>query len=246
MPWFERGELAIHYEVHGAEPPGSVPVLLLAPGGMRSAASLWERAPFDPRQVLADDFQVISMDQRNAGSSSGPISGSDGWHTYTGDQLALLDHLGIERCHVLGMCIGGPFCLGLMAAAPERIAAGVLLQPIGLDGNRAEFFALFDSWAQDLRGEHPDLTESDWTAFRERMFGGDFVFHPDRDTVRSLQQPMLVLRGDDPYHPAVASEALVEEAPRAELVERWKEGAELTAAIDRVRSFLRENSAAGS
>lgn len=238
MPWFEQGELAIHYELTGE----GFPVLLLAPGGMRSAAALWERAPFDPRQVLADDFQIISMDQRNAGASRGPVSGEDGWHTYIDDQLALLDHLGVQRCHVLGMCIGGPFCLGLMAAAPQRIAAGVLLQPIGLDDNRSQFYELFDGWAAELRDQRPELADLHWGAFRERMFGGDFVFHPDRDTVRSLEQPMLVLRGDDPYHPAVASEALAEWAPRAELVQRWKEGDDLAAAVARVRAFLLEHS----
>jgi len=209
---------------------------------MRSAAALWERAPFDPRQVLGDGFQVISMDQRNAGRSRGPVSGDDGWQTYTHDQLALLDHLGIERCHVLGMCIGGPFCLSLMAAAPQRIAAGVLLQTIGLDDNRREFFELFDGWAAELREGHPELTDSGWDAFRERMFGGEFVFHPDRDTVRSLGQPMLVLRGDDAYHPAAVSQALVEVAPRAELLPRWKEGADLEVAISRVREFLLDHS----
>lgn len=235
MPWFERGELAIHYEVQGE----GFPVLLLAPGGMRSAAALWERAPFDPREILADDFRVISMDQRNAGRSRGPVSGADGWHTYTDDQLALLDHLGVERCHVLGMCIGGPFCLGLMAAAPQRIAAGVLLQPIGLDDNRQAFFELFDGWAAELKGDHPELGDADWAAFRQRMFGGEFVFHPERDTVRSLDQPMLLLRGDDLYHPAATSDALAAVAPRAEMLSRWKEGADREAAISRVQSFLR-------
>ncbi len=234
MPWFEQGDLTIHYDIQGE----GFPVLLLAPGGMRSAAALWERAPFDPRMVLADAFQVISMDQRNAGASRGPVGDGDGWQTYADDQLALLDHLGIGRCHVLGMCIGGPFCLGLMAAAPERIAAGVLLQPIGLDGNRGEFFDLFDGWAAELREHHPHVGESAWAAFRERMFGGEFVFHPDRNSVASLAQPMLVLRGDDAYHPASVSEALVEVAPRAELLRCWKDGADRDAAIQRIRGFL--------
>lgn len=234
MAWFEQGDLTIRYDIHGE----GFPLLLLAPGGMRSAAALWAKAPFDPRQVLADDFQVISMDQRNAGASRGPVSREDGWQTYTDDQLALLDHLGIGRCHVLGMCIGGPFCLGLMAAAPERIAAGVLLQPIGLDGNRQAFFELFDGWVAGLRGDHPALVDSDWATFRESMFGGEFVFHPDRDTVRSLEQPMLVLRGDDTYHPASVSEALAEVAPRAELLHQWKTGVDLDSAIERVRGFL--------
>ena len=235
MAVFEQGDVKIHYDVRGE---GS-PVLLLAPGGMRSAAALWERAPFDPRQVLADDFKAIAMDQRNAGASTGPVTAEDGWHTYADDQLALLDHLRIERCHVLGMCIGGPFCLELMRRAPERIASGVLLQPIGADANRDIFFELFDGWAESLPEAVPAAT---LRAFRERMFGGDFTFNLDRAGVAALQTPMLVLRGDDPYHPASISDAIAHAAPRAELIEDWKEGAATAAAVDRVRAFLREHS----
>ena len=35
--------------------------------------------------------------------------------------LALLDHLGIDRFHVAGMCIGGPYIMGLIQAAPQRV-----------------------------------------------------------------------------------------------------------------------------
>lgn len=235
MTVFERDDVKIHFDVRGE---GS-PVLLLAPGGMRSVAALWERAPFDPREELADDFQVIAMDQRNAGASTGPVTAEDGWHTYADDQLALLDHLGIERCHVLGMCIGGPFCLELMRRAPDRIASGVLLQPIGADANRDIFFELFEGWAAELPEPVPGPA---LRAFRERMFGGEFTFNLDRAGVAALQTPMLVLRGDDPYHPASISEAIADTAPRAELIENWKEGAALAAAVDRVRTFLHEHS----
>ena len=41
------------------------------------------------------------------GQSHAPITAQDGWDTYTGDHVALLDHLGIDRCHLYGQCIGG-------------------------------------------------------------------------------------------------------------------------------------------
>src|SRR5687768_6171871 len=102
MPSFERDGVTIHYEEQGT----GFPLLLLAPGGMRSVIERWESAPFDPRKELSSDFRVIAMDQRNAGRSRAPVSASDGWQTYAQDQLALLDQLGIERCHLLGGCIG--------------------------------------------------------------------------------------------------------------------------------------------
>lgn len=235
MAFFERGDLKIHYEVRGEGPA----VLLLAPGGMRSAAPLWARAPFDPRELLADGFRVIAMDQRNAGESVGPVSADDGWHTYAADQLALLDHLGVERCHVLGMCIGGPFCLELMRRVPERILSGVLLQPIGFDDNRDVFFELFDGWAADLPQQPSRATLE---AFRDNMFGGPFTFNLSPAEAAAIETPMLILRGDDPYHPAVTSEALAERAPQAELIPVWKEEPERTVAAARVLAFLRQHS----
>lgn len=238
MAIFERGEIKLHYQVHGE----GFPVLLLAPGGMRSAADLWRRAPFDPRELLKDEFQLIAMDQRNAGQSSAPVSPADGWSTYMRDQLALLDHLQVERCHVLGMCIGGPFGLGLMRAAPERIAAGVLMQPIGYDDNRDAFYEMFDSWAAEMQSRWPQVETGGWQAMRSNLFDGDFLFNMGPDQVRELHTPMLVLRGDDLYHPAVISEQLAELAPQATLIRDWKTGDALGAAQEAVLQFLRRHS----
>jgi len=93
-------------EIHFDEYGSGFPVLLIAPGGMKSAAPFWESTPWNPIPQLSETFRVIAMDQRNAGRSSGPISADDSWDTYTRDQLALLDYLGIEKFHAVGMCIG--------------------------------------------------------------------------------------------------------------------------------------------
>lgn len=224
-----------------AETGDGIPLLAIAPGGMRSAMDFWSRAPFDPREVLPDLCRVVTMDQRNAGASTGPVSAEDGWDTFARDQLALLDHLGIERCVVMGMCIGGPYVLNLLRLAPERFSAGVLLQPIGLDDNRAAFHEMFDGWANDLAPKRPDVPAEAWAGMRSNMYDGDFLFAVDRDFVRGCSTPLLVARGDDLYHPAVASEEVVELAPNAELIRDWKEGAGLDAAVRRVREFLVAN-----
>ena len=89
---------------------------------MLSAVSYWQNTPWNPIEQLAVDYRVIAMDQRNAGQSRAPIKGTDGWHVYTQDQLALLDYLDVDQFHVAGMCIGGPYCMGLIEAAPQRVA----------------------------------------------------------------------------------------------------------------------------
>ena len=129
MPIFRRDQVNIHYEIKGE----GFPILLFAPGGMLSAASFWENAEWDPIKTLSPHFTVIAMDQRNAGASRAPVSGSDGWHSYAEDHLALLDHLNIDQTHLLGGCIGGPYCLGVIKAHRERVASAVLQQSIGSD-----------------------------------------------------------------------------------------------------------------
>jgi pimeloyl-ACP methyl ester carboxylesterase len=230
----------IHYEVHGEGPP----LLLFAPGGMRSALSFWERAPFDPIRALSPRFRVIAMDQRNAGQSRAPVHAGDGWATYESDQVALLDHLKIDRCHLLGMCIGSAFALRLIASHPARVRSAVLEQPIGFDGaNRPLFQQMFDGWAEELVRSRADVTAEALAGMKANFYDRDFAYSVTRDEVRRIQTPLLVLRGDDPYHPAAISDEIARIAPHAELVPSWKSGPEVEQALARVRSFLQAHSA---
>ena len=236
MPVFERAGVSLYYEEYGS----GYPLLLFAPGGMRSSIDFWHRSPFDPIAELAKDFRVIAMDQRNAGRSRAPVSADDGWETYAGDHLALLDHIGARRAHVMGGCIGSSYCLDLIKLAPERVSAAVLQNPIGLSPeNRAAFYEMFDGWASDLRKARPELSEEAFKAFRARMYDGDFVFSVSRDFVRACRTPMLVLAGDDLYHPAPIAEEIARLAPKAELITKWKTPDATPAAVARVRAFLK-------
>ncbi len=246
MPFIDLPDARIHYEESGS----GFPVLLFAPGGMRSAIAFWERSPWNPIEALAPDFRVIAMDQRNAGQSVGAITADDGWHTYTADHVGLLDALGIDRCHVLGGCIGGPYCLGVIEAAPARVAAAVLQQPIGRSGeadgagsheNHGAFYAMFDEWADSLRASRPEVGAADWERFRGAMYDGDFVFNVSREFVAQCTTPMLVLRGDDLYHPSHTSREIAALARNAALIEEWKTGVALEEAVKRVRAFLLEH-----
>ncbi|HET7539724.1 MAG TPA: alpha/beta fold hydrolase [Polyangiaceae bacterium] len=239
MPTLRRADITLEYDVHGT----GHPLLLLAPGGMRSARAFWQRAPFDPVREFSPQYRVISMDQRNAGGSRAPITAADGWHSYAEDQLALLDELGVERCHLLGGCIGGAFALSLIARAPERVSCAVLQQPIGYSGsNRQVFYELFDGWAAELKQTRSDIPEAALAPFRSHMYDADFVFSVSREVVATCPVPLLVLRGNDVYHPSSTSEEIVRLAPRAELIQDWKTADHLPAALSHVRRFLSEHS----
>lgn len=238
MPVFsrssEQGQIDLYYEIHGE----GYPVLLFAPGGMRSAIRFWRSSPFDPIETLAPDFQVIAMDQRNAGQSRAPISGEDSWPTYTEDHLALLDHLGINTCHIMGGCIGGSYCFGLIQAAPDRVSAAIIQQTIGLDNNRHAFYDMFDSWAEALE---PMPSAESLTQFRSNMYDQDFLFSVDEQAVRSCQSPLLVLLGNDLYHPESTSRAIMDLAPNASLIEDWKSEEQVATTARAVSEFLKQH-----
>ena len=242
MAFFERGDVSLYYEIHG----DGFPILLFAPGGMRSAASFWRGSEWDPIEALSPHFQVIAMDQRNAGQSRAPITADDGWHTYTSDHIALLDHLGIEKTHLMGGCIGGPYSFGVIERGPERVASAVLQQSIGDSGeNRLLFHAMFDQWADPLKPSMPSVSEETWTGFRSNMFDHEFVYNVSREFVAACQTPLLVLMGGDPYHPEATSREIAERAPNARLVERWKDPA-VDGTIATVVEFLKANTPGSS
>jgi len=179
------------------------------------------------------------VDQRNAGGRSrAPITARDGWPTYTGDHLALLDLLGIDRCHLYGQCIGGSFILSLLKAQPGRVAAAVLAQPIGRVGPMPTGRTpRFQAWAESL-ADHPEATPEVLDAFSRNLYEPGFVYCVDRAFVSTCATPCLVLAGNDEAHPLPISEELARFLPRGELVREWKTEPALTSARARVKEFL--------
>jgi pimeloyl-ACP methyl ester carboxylesterase len=70
--------------------------------------------------TLAEDFQVVAVDQRGIGLSDKP---SDGYDTATlaGDMVALMDALGHDRFAVYGTDTGMTIAYALAADHPDRI-----------------------------------------------------------------------------------------------------------------------------
>lgn len=238
MPYADRGETRIWYEEQGT----GFPVLTLAPGGMRSSVELWPHAAINPLTAYAGQFRLIAMDQRNAGRSTGPLEMDDPWGAYAADQLAVMDHLGIDRFLVFGCCIGGPFILKLIERAPERIVAAVLEQPVGIiESNRALFDDIWREWGSQLRSKGATFGDGEIEAFGTRMWAGDFAASVRRDQVRSFRTPMLVLPGVDEYHPTETGREIAALAPAAELFEPWKDPGHLAAATEAAGRFLRDH-----
>ena len=243
MPVLKRSDAEIYYEEYGA----GYPVLLFAPGGMRSQTAMWHAVPGGPPRAWNDwtevlpraGYRVIAMDQRNAGKSRGAIAANHGWQTYATDQLALLDHLGVKQCHTLGGCIGSSFCLMMSQTAPSRVRAQVLQNPIGLNPEFPTYFPEgFVEWTKEQKAARPELDDAAVAAFGRNMWSGDFVFCMGRDAVPKIATPSLVMPGDDKPHPTYAGLALAELLPHAEMLRHWKAPAHSDAARETVLAFL--------
>jgi hypothetical protein len=139
----------------------------------------------------------------------------------------------------MGGCIGSSYCLGLIQTVPQRVSVAVLQNPIGLsENNRQDFIKMFDDWTPSLQPRLPNLTEPMLASFRQNMFGGEFVFSVSREFVQSCITPLLVCAGADQFHPTAIAREIVELAPHAELLLKWREPEIVADTVERVRAFL--------
>src|SRR5438876_8959870 len=123
MPFYERGDVRIHYEEAGS----GFPLLVIPGGGLNSTVAGLATHPFNPLDEFAGEFRVIAADLRNAkgGQSTGPLETDRAWDAFTDDHIGLMDHLGIDKFMVMGFCIGGPFIWNLLKRAGNRVVAAV-------------------------------------------------------------------------------------------------------------------------
>jgi 3-oxoadipate enol-lactonase len=117
VPVAEVNGQRIRFEDSGGEGP---PVIL-------AHGFLMDREMFAPQvQALADEFRVITWDERGFGETEFDGKPFTYWDSAR-DCLGLLDHLGIEQAVVGGMSQGGFLSLRAALLAPERVRALVLI-----------------------------------------------------------------------------------------------------------------------
>jgi pimeloyl-ACP methyl ester carboxylesterase len=243
MPFYEKGNIRIHYEEVGS----GFPLMVIPGGGLNSTVAGLANHPFNPMDEFKGGYRVIAADLRNAngGQSSGPLEADRPWDAYADDHIGLMDHLGIREFMVLGFCIGGPFIWNLLKRAPGRVVAAVLTQPSGFRPTMPDLFYQnnIKGWAPALSERRPDITMAQAGAFLEKMYraNADFVFTVTRDFVRSCRTPILILPDDVPAHPYAVAMETAHLAPNAQVsIYPWKANPEqIQLALRHIGTFLR-------
>lgn len=122
--------MRLHYHESGTgRDDGTPPVVLLHGGG--PGASAWSNFGRN-LPVFAAGFRTLMLDQPGFGESDKPaVEGN--YFTFAARALAsLLDHLGIEKAHLVGNSLGGGTAVRFALDYPDRAAKLVLMGPGGL------------------------------------------------------------------------------------------------------------------
>jgi pimeloyl-ACP methyl ester carboxylesterase len=109
----------IRYVIRGAGPP-----VLLVHGLSVSTEINWTATGI--LDSLATRYTVIAPDLRGHGGSDKPREPAAYGKRFVEDLVRLLDHLGVERAHVVGYSMGGGITLRLLASHPDRVASAVI------------------------------------------------------------------------------------------------------------------------
>jgi len=115
MPIAKIRDLELYYEEHGSGFP------LLCIMGFATDLNGWLlQVP-----AFAAGYRTIVFDNRGVGRSAKP-TGAYTIHEMADDAAGLLDHLDIDRAHVLGLSMGGMIAQELVLRHPHRVRGLVL------------------------------------------------------------------------------------------------------------------------
>jgi pimeloyl-ACP methyl ester carboxylesterase len=122
--------LPTRYEVTGSGPA----LLMFSPGGFDSTLESWRTVGVYRRlnllEHLSSRYTCITFDRRESGQSGGRVERIS-WADYVAQGRGLLDHLGVERAHLMGGCVGCSTVAAFGLAHPERVLSMVLFSPAG-------------------------------------------------------------------------------------------------------------------
>ncbi|MFN3145034.1 MAG: alpha/beta hydrolase [Paracoccaceae bacterium] len=183
MPSAVIDGIETNYELRGEGPP----LLMYAPGGFDAQISKWWDLGVYKRIRLLDHlparFTCILFDRRENGRSGGRVE-RIGWDHFVAQGAGLLDHLGHERAHLMGGCMGCAPVAAFAVRHPDRVLSMVHYWPVGgahYRINAHQRFARHMAFAEENGlGAVVDLVRS-----HDKNFSADPRGGPWGDTIRN-------------------------------------------------------------
>jgi pimeloyl-ACP methyl ester carboxylesterase len=177
--------IATRYEVTGDGPP----LLMYSPAGFDATLDKWTTqgvyAKTRMLEHLSKRYTCIVFDRRETGQSGGRVECIT-WTHYVAQGRGLLDHLRIERAHLLGGCMGCCPVAAFGVAHPDRVISMILYWPVGGAKYRISTHKRFaDHLAYvDERGLAGvvDLVKKEGKPFNAEPRGGPWASVIKRDT----------------------------------------------------------------
>lgn len=130
MPTVVIDGIETRYDVVGSGPA----LLMFSPGGFDATIEKWSSlgvyARTRPLEHLARHYTCIVFDRRECGQSGGRVEHVN-WSDYVRQGKGLLDHLGIDKAHLMGGCMGCCPVAAFAAAYPEATLSMILYWPVG-------------------------------------------------------------------------------------------------------------------
>ena len=113
----DSGGVKLDVEIHGGAVDGAPPILLIH--GFPDTKRLWSK---QVGPLVDAGYQVITYDQRGYGASDKPAD-VDAYSIVllAMDAIAVLDHLGVAKAHVVGHDWGAATAWATAAFAPDRV-----------------------------------------------------------------------------------------------------------------------------
>ncbi len=117
--YFDSDGVRLRYTIDGEGDP-----VVLIHGYTANGALNWRASGVI--RMLADDYQVITLDCRGHGGSDKPETVDAYGVTMVEDVVRLLDHLEIDQAHIAGYSMGGMITLKFASMHPERMRSAAV------------------------------------------------------------------------------------------------------------------------
>jgi len=139
---FDSDGVRIHYVEKGQGEP-----VVLIHGFTASHQMNWEMPGIT--DALAENYRVIGIDNRGHGKSDKPHGADQYGEQMVKDVVRLLDHLEIDKAHIVGYSMGGFITGNLVVNYPDRVASAVI-GAAGWHEHPQPHFALLDEIGNSL------------------------------------------------------------------------------------------------